>query len=234
MDKEGLEEWQNRWKEVFDKISKSMPGLLEAGKILEEESPEAFWQLCRYGWYFGYDSLPKTPVELAREIKKGNQREVDDFLIKYYEDELESIERRLVGRYPHRTMVLQEAFQNHREKRYYSSITLFLTQVDGVCKELTGNIFFTTEEIKGVKIRKPKIAKAFNEEEVFFKPFLVPLKETSSINSHWTKLNSFPLRLNRHEILHGEDFDYASQMNSLKVISLLNYISDILTYEAKQ
>ncbi|MCC8360279.1 hypothetical protein [Salinimicrobium sediminilitoris] len=234
MEIEDLEEWQLRMREVIEVINKSMPNLMEAAKILDEESPDAFWLLCTYGWYFGYDSLPKTPIELARELNKGNQKEVDDFLVQYYEDELDDMERRLVHRYPNRIGVLREGFQNHREKRYFSSITLLLTQVDGICKERTGDIFFTAKETKGVKIRKPRIAEAFNEEEVFFRPFLVPLKETSTINSHWSKLHSFPLRFNRHEILHGEDISYGSKINSLKVISLLNYLSDILTFEAKQ
>jgi len=35
--------------------------------------------------------------------------------------------------------------------------------------------------------------------------------------------------LNRHQVLHGESTQYGTEMNSLKAISLLNYVAHILT-----
>ena len=42
-------------------------------------------------------------------------------------------------------------------------------------------------------------------------------------------IHKFNCHLNRHEILHGINTNYGIEINSLKVISLLKYISDLLT-----
>ena len=34
--------------------------------------------------------------------------------------------------------------------------------------------------------------------------------------------------LNRHMVLHGEDCDYGSETNSLKAISLINFVASVL------
>ena len=42
------------------------------------------------------------------------------------------------------------------------------------------------------------------------------------------------VRLNRHQVLHGEPVDYGTEENSLKAISLLNYLHWILSQATKQ
>ena len=62
---------------------------------------------------------------------------------------------------------------------------------------------------------------------------LEPLKNPIAVASSYNDRSNYPDVLNRHEILHGIDYEYGNEINSLKVISILNYISSIL-YKAKQ
>jgi len=39
--------------------------------------------------------------------------------------------------------------------------------------------------------------------------------------------------LNRHQVLHGESVDYGTRLNSLKAISLLNYLVSFLPGDGK-
>jgi len=60
--------------------------------------------------------------------------------------------------------------------------------------------------------------------------FMRPLMTNKPVFSHEKDLDSFPCKLNRHAILHGQDPDYGTEINSLKSISLLVYISDLVKY----
>src|SRR5690606_23141600 len=99
-------------KDFPEKLSKTM-------EILERETPIGILELSKYGWYLGYDSMPKTPIELGRKLKVGNSKEVDEILIKYFEETLDYIEKRIIARNPNRKPIIEESFENHRNKRYY-------------------------------------------------------------------------------------------------------------------
>ena len=58
---------------------------------------------------------------------------------------------------------------------------------------------------------------------------LSPLTETLPINaSEYERQEDFE-GLNRHIIMHGESLDYGTEVNGLKAISLINYISQVLS-----
>ena len=63
---------------------------------------------------------------------------------------------------------------------------------------------------------------------LYWKNFIVPMSEPTAINDHSSNLEKFPIRLNRHEILHGMDANYGTKLNSVKIISFLSYINDVL------
>jgi hypothetical protein len=54
---------------------------------------------------------------------------------------------------------------------------------------------------------------------------LSPLAETLPINASENERPRNFNGLNRHMVLHGESLDYGSKVNSLKAISLVNYVS---------
>lgn len=217
-------------KEIFENFTKK---LAEAMEVLKKENPVGVLELSNYGWYLGYDSMPKTPVELGRKLKNGNSQEVDKILIEYYEEELDLVEKRVVGRNPNRKSIIKEAFDNHRNKRYYSAIVLLLTQIDGLCYDETKKLYFKNNgKLQRSKIYKPEVEEKITEKQKFIiEGFEIPLKQSTGINEHTDNISKFPIRLNRHEIIHGIDYNFGTKINSLKIISFLNYINDIIRYE---
>ncbi|WP_194777918.1 hypothetical protein [Pararhodonellum marinum] len=216
-------------------ILKNFPERLARSlKILEKETPSGILELSNYGWYLGYDSIPTAPVELGRKLKKGNSKEVDEILIEYYEGELDNMEKRIVNRNPNRKLIIEEAFENHRNKRFFSSIVLSLTQIDGLCYDEAKKLYFKNniQLQRTKKIYKPEIEEKISEKEKFIiKGFEIPLNQPTGINEKTDNISRFPIRLNRHEILHGMDYSYGTKINSLKVISLWNYINDIIRHK---
>jgi hypothetical protein len=221
--KDFLKDYSDNYQNPFAMLTESM-------KILEEKAPEGFKELAKHGWYLDYNSFPKTPVELGEELKKGNGEEVDKFLMEYYEEELENIESRLTKNNEQRSLIIKEGFNNHKNENYYSSITLLLTQADGLCFDKAKKFYFkNNSKLTRQKQYKPEIEEILTDDTTFLlKEFLAPMSEPTAINELSSKLEKFPVRLNRHEIIHGIDSNYGTKLNSLKIISFLSYINDVL------
>lgn len=207
----------------FAQVAKSI-------KAFQKEAPGSLMELSKYGWYIGYDSLPKIPIELNEKLQDGKEQEVDEFLSDYYQSELNLIEKRLIERNPTRKSLIEEGFNNHRRKYFYSSISLLLTQADGLCHDRAKKFYFQNDfKLKKQKIYRPAIHEDLEKnDQMFFKEFLAPMKNPSAINELVGKVGNFPVRLNRHEIIHGIDTQYGTNLNSLKTISFLNYLNDVL------
>ena len=109
--------------------------------------------------------------------------------------------------------LISEAFKAHKNKMYYSSTILFLSQVDGIGE---GKIF------RGKKALKEYLSKGKH-----FDLFDNVLQEETAINvdTRKSKTNYFS-DLNRHGVMHGLHFNYGNEKNSLKALSLLCFISD--------
>lgn len=233
---EAIKAIQNFVKECAEHFNKpilnqnSIAQLANSIKIYQERAPDGLIELSNYGWYLGYDSLPRTPIELSHNLKQGLENEVDQFLSEYYEEELDNIESRLIGRNPKRKEILKEGFANHRKNNFYSSITLLLTQADGLCYDRAKKFYFqNNHKLKRENIYKPAIQEDLEKnEKMFLREFLAPMNNPSAINETMEKIVNFPVRLNRHEIIHGTDTDYGTKINSLKTISFLNYLNDVL------
>lgn len=62
----------------------------------------------------------------------------------------------------------------------------------------------------------------------FLDLFLSPIKNQTPIMVREVDIRKYPCTLNRHEVLHGVNVNYGTEVNSLKCMSLLIYISDLL------
>ena len=57
---------------------------------------------------------------------------------------------------------------------------------------------------------------------------LSPLAQTLPIGASKHERPEDFTELNRHVVLHGESLDYGTKINSLKAISLINYVAHVL------
>jgi hypothetical protein len=102
-----------------------------------------------------------------------------------------------------------------------------LSLTDGICKEVTGHYLFIG------KNGKPETAiyveRISSDKSAAI--FLQPLSQSIPINKskkERDKIQGFN-ELNRHMVLHGDTSDYGTKVNSLKVISLINYVTQFVT-----
>lgn len=173
------------------------------------------------GWYidvWGMDVVFFNNV--YNMILTKNVSVVDKSMEDYFEEKLDKIEKIIVTQYPKRKEIMVAAFNAHRRNEYILSIPVFLSQIDGICYENTDKYLFIKNG------NKPQTASYVSQfaKDVFWAAILTPLNEQLPINYSKEKRGINFKGLNRHLVLHGESLNYGTKTNSLKAISLLNYI----------
>jgi hypothetical protein len=169
---------------------------------------------------------PSQILDCARLALDGEIDNADNILASFFSDNAGEINKALNSNFPHRSNILDNTFNAHRRGDYNLSIPVFLIQTDGICNELTGIQMFTTK--KG----KPKTSAYADQYEqdsflsALLEPFRICLPLTASEKDR--KLLTIENYMNRHEILHGTDTNYGTELNSLKAISLINFVSTVL------
>jgi len=205
--------------ETFQKtISKVFDGFLEI--------PNSVKVLAEYGWYLPFDFHPQAVNKLVSEIEEDGTKNVDLVMIAYLDNEIKNIESDIIKKFPKRKAAIQAAIRAHKNKEYYLSIPVFFSQTEGICRELTGKRFFK------VKQKPATIAWVSNFKSNSLMAYLLePLKYAGPARMRQDPKK--PKGINRHDVLHGDCFDYGKDStNSYKAFSLLNYISDTV-FEAK-
>ena len=173
---------------------------------------ELFCKLSNYGWYVSVNLKLLDVLAVFQSIQNNTFNEKEHVLIDYYKNSLKDIETNLLKKHLDRNKIISEAFKAHKNKMFNSSTILFISQSDGICE---GKIF------------------SGNKKKDFFdskkSPYFVnnTLLNKTAINEDTRKdTTNFFSELNRHKVMHGLTSDYGNEINSLKALSLLCFVSD--------
>lgn len=214
--------------EAMAPVVKAMAKLTEQIKESEKDLPDRWRQavlvLANEGWYQDMNSSPGDAMRFAELLDQGKHEEVNKSLAEYFSGRLEDIEESLIESFPKRSALFAEAFTAHRNRMFACSITLLLTQVDGICVDLANGHFF-------MRSKKKLQTKTFVDSKVdsWIHPLLVVLEEPTAVNLNSSERQNYGFTgLNRHSVLHGAEIDYATEINSLRVISLLSYLETFM------
>lgn len=182
--------------------------------------------IAQYGWFVEIDCEINFPSKIAIYLNDNRIEEANEKLIEYYYNNIDRIFQELRERHPHRKEIFNQIYSSFQRNDYFTLIPSVLAQVDGVCFDFTKKKFFIKE--KNNKYL-PQISSELDKSvDSFLTLYLSPLQNQTPIMVQEKDISNFPCKLNRHEILHGISLDYGSKINSLKVISLLKYVSDLL------
>ena len=197
---------------------------LQLGERLEELGQrrlECLKTLIAHGWFLS----PDTPIEqlqlftdsLGANAGSGGK----DAIRSYFRERIDPIERQLSEAYPSRSQILHDAFEAHRAGKYTLSVPVFLSQADGIWWDQFSRNFFQSQK------REDTLQKCKNDPQLQYVATMLTLlkpRKPGENNSLWAseseRDSSFDA-LNRHQVLHGESVDYATEQNSFKAISLL-------------
>lgn len=219
-------------KEFLRLIDKSISPIFDEFQQSFQDLPfkmqELLILLGTEGWYLDLEMTPSELFEISQALTKKNIREVENVLAEYFEERLDNIEKSILKKFPNRKKIIKAAFNAHRRQEYELSIPVLLSQTDGICKEIANEYLFITK--KKNKNKKPQTAIYVEKiaSDTLLKAILSPLGQTLPINVSESERKKGFNKLNRHMVLHGESLDYGTKTNSLKAISLINYVAQVL------
>lgn len=204
------------------------PAFLEFTKnlaALPERTRKSLMVLAKNGWYFD----PEMPIvgikELENLLESGDIETANTELMKYFSERLPEIEENIKNKFPARTSILESAFNAHRRNEYALSIPVFLIQADGICFDLINKQLYSKRKNVPVVAEYAETITTDVFRSALLYPLTQPIPISASVNERPEEFND----LNRHQVIHGESTDYDTELNSLKAISLLNYVSYVLS-----
>ena len=178
-------------------------------------------------------SDPEMPATLLQELEllfDEHPDEMTEWLKDFFRERLDVIEEKLIDSYPHRGHLFRQAFEAHREGKYGLSVPVFLAQADGIFWERTPG----RQNLFRSKQRKAYSESAMQISDTYTGIYLHPLLTLLPLWMNENERGDSFVELNRHQVLHGESVDYATEQNSLKTISLLSYLHLILNKNDRQ
>lgn len=228
-----FQDYNNRFSEIvkhfsdfqktIDEFSNVFKGITSNLQINFEKIPEniksVIMVLANEGWFISND----ISLELLLKVNHNKIDEIEEELILYYEEKLDLIQEKLIETFPNRASILSKAFDAHKNENYELSIPVFIIQADGICLDLIDRNFFGERDSE-------KFFENYIKSNVFntiTEMFFMPLKERIPLVQNKQQRSENFNKLNRNLILHGCT-DYANKINSLKSISFMNYLFDML------
>ena len=186
-------------------------------------------ELAKHGWYMSPDMSVTSIAETGKLFSSGRVLEADQQMVAFFKNNESRIEGTLNEHFPARAPIIKRAFDAHRRGYYELSIPVMLAQADGICFELIGKPLYQKRYSSPLTAH---FADRFGAAAVL-SPSLEPLRRVGQITVDSKEVQSVPGILNRHGILHGSIIDYATPINSYKVISLLSYLAETVREAAK-
>jgi hypothetical protein len=216
-----IEQYQ---KSLSSIISPAFKELQRTFRELPPKIQEALLLLAQHGWYLDFNMPLSSLWEIKTAISSGEIEEVEEALVEYFGNQLEEIEKAINAQFPHRSHIIGSAIEAHRNGEYYLSIPALLAQTDGICKEVVGQYLFMKKD------KKPRTAIYVEQvaADTYRAALLSPLAASTPISASEHERDDCLNLFNRHMVLHGESLNYGTKGNSLKAISLINYVSQAL------
>jgi len=216
-----LFDFRNQIENLF---SPAFKNLLESFRLLPGHIQAALMTLGNHGWFFDLEMPLPFLWELENTLNVSDIEKAKLALLDYFRENLQSIEKRLNTKFPHRAKVLSAAFNAHRRGECELSIPVFLAQTDGICYEVINQYLFMRDNKKPTTAIYVSTITSDTFRHALLSPLSHPLPISASKHERDENFNE----LNRHQVMHGESLDYGTEINSLKSISLLNYVAQVL------
>jgi hypothetical protein len=192
---------------------KLLKRIAERLREIGEKTPTVIKILANHGWYIPFDSIPEEIFGYAEALEAGEVDLVNNEMRDIFEKNMNNIISRACKSFPNRTVMLMEAKLAHENKMYFASTSLFLSNADGI--------------LKGRLYKPDAFKRESNDRGIRINEFTKFLTEQNSISRPFSPDNNNGQAnyLNRHGVLHGTDVSYGTKMNSLKALSLLDYVA---------
>jgi hypothetical protein len=176
--------------------------------------------LLETGWFYDFYIMSEIVTDL---LKNKNYSQIDTIFSDFFEKETKIIEKKCLDRFPLRKSIILKAFKAYRRKDYETSIILFLTQIDGMFKDISQKSIFSRN--KNFKAQAWLIELEQTGKGDLVLAALSALAETKLLSLDFNEARNYPNIIARNMILHGHELNFGTKKNCLKTISLISFIA---------
>ena len=220
-------------KESMRKFREVMMPMFERMRELPDQIKVLLSQLAEEGWFFPLLDFPPSVMDYLTELLESDEEKVDSSLVEFFTSRLDEILQDLSVTFPERKHLFESGFKAHKCKEYDLSIPVLLAQADGVCLDMLGVKLYSRH--KGVPVTKDALTEKIRclPVDEIVDAFFEPLRSGSVFSLGKDKVKEKRERntsykvLNRHEIMHGIDVNYGNEVNSLKAMAQLHYLTSV-------
>jgi hypothetical protein len=214
---------------IFPDYATRFSNIFKSWEDLPEQTRNSILAMAEAGWYLDLQMAFSKVAGFQLVVEEEGSEVADALMMTHFEMRLDAIQAFLIEGFPSRKHFFDAAFDAVRRGEHILAVPVLLSQTDGICKDVAGEYLFITE--KGVVPARPGVAR-FMLEQVhsdLSDAFLCMFEEVRPIGLTEKRRAPGFKGLNRHTVLHGEDLEYGTKLNSIKAVSLLNYVAQILT-----
>ena len=204
---------------------------------LPEKSKATMILASSKGWFFGWNDLLRGVMDLIKKLEAAAKpNDIDEIMIEYYRENFQFFTDELVNRHPDRASVINAAVMAHRTlgtEGYILSIPVFIAQADGLLGEIAGvssaaSRVNNTREFHASKALRERLTTDQETLDLIY-PLLQLhvldfMKSAAKRQEAAQASGDAFTALNRHQVMHGELFDYGTEINSLKAFSFLAFV----------
>ncbi len=184
--------------------------IIDSLKKLPAHVRKALIVFGEHGWYFDWEMAFPDIWDWESAFTEDRVGEAEEALSTYFESRLDDIEASIINKFSQRKEITREAFEAHRAGKYMLSIPVLFAQTDGICKEIFDRCLFKRDK------------KTFNAKTVEH------ITNDTMLAAVLSPLDAkLPVIKHRHLVMHGVTLNYGTKTNSLKAISLINYVACI-------
>lgn len=179
------------------------------------------------GWYIDGSMNNTLMGDYVDFTEDGKLKDANNLMMDYFNSRKKTIVQELYERHPSRKTIILKAFKAHVNGDYEICILAYFTQTDGICHDKFKINFFAK------KNDKPALSEELYElaQDIWLGSIYYALVNNTPITmSKFMRQKGWD-KLNRHQIMHGEITDYGTEVNSLRALSLLNYVSWVLDFD---
>jgi hypothetical protein len=224
----------NQWRDYFAALGRPMSSVMtamqDAAAVFCAQFPKLQAELTQRAWFVSAE----TPVTVLRACEEAfadrNVSVVDESMAEFTDSRVDVVAEVAVRYFPARKLAVDSAFGAHRRGEYWCSIPLLLSQADGLCRDmLNAQLYSKTDRNR----RQLDTALRPLSDQDTLAILLNALRISGPLNASFSEMTQYPGMLNRHEVFHGSSTVFGTRLNSLKSISLIDFLMTVVWEQAR-
>jgi hypothetical protein len=224
------DQWRDYLTAVGRPLSTVMTAMQNAAALFRAQFPKLQEKLGQRAWFVSAE-IPVTVLRACEEaFADRNASLVDEFMAEFTDGRADIVAEVAMNYFPARKLAVDAAFRTHHRGEYWCSIPLLLSQADGLCRDMLNAQLYSKSKSNRRQL-EDALPPLSNQDTLAI--LLNALRINGPLSANSSQMAQYPGMLNRHEVFHGVSTMFGTRLNSLKSISLIDFLVTVVWEQAR-